>query len=91
MQGIDYWYTCMLLYWHTSNRMGVIMVKGENMAVYHICKDGQRRRLTPVYFRDVDPQTGKRHFVRSAWFCGHCGYGDFTPDKGGTDGKTAQG
>lgn len=47
--------------------------------VQHLCKDGEVRRLEPVYFREVDAETGKRRFVREAWFCGHCGYGDFTP------------
>jgi len=44
--------------------------------VKHKCKDGKERMLQPVYFREVDSQTGNRHFVRRAWYCGHCGYGD---------------
>jgi hypothetical protein len=40
----------------------------------HICKDGQVRRVEPVYFREVNDQ-GKLHFARRAWFYGHCGYG----------------
>ena len=53
------------------------MPKGDSQAKFHKCKDGQVRRLEPVYFRLVDEQTGNRRFVRQAWFCHHCGYGDF--------------
>lgn len=47
--------------------------------VEHQCTDGQVRRIEPVYFREVDPQTDKRHFVRKLWHCGHCGQGDWKP------------
>ena len=43
----------------------------------HTCADGLERRIEPVYFREVNEQTGTRHFVRRAWCCGHCGYGDW--------------
>jgi len=46
----------------------------------HTCKDGQVWRIEPVYFRESDPQTGKQHFVRKAWYCGRCGYGDWKPN-----------
>jgi hypothetical protein len=52
---------------------------GVRNIVEHQCGDGVTRRLEPVYFREVDNQTGKRHFVRRAWFCGCCGYGDWAP------------
>jgi len=42
----------------------------------HTCKDGQERRVEPVYMRDYD-SSGKRYFKRVAWFCGHCGYGSW--------------
>jgi len=53
------------------------MPKGDGNIVEHKCRDGETRRIEPVYFREVDPQTGKRHFVRRAWFCYRCGYGDW--------------
>ena len=52
------------------------MPKCDAKMVKHKCKDGKERMLQPVYFREVDPQTGNRHFVRRAWFCCHCGYGN---------------
>lgn len=52
---------------------------GIRRIVEHKCKDGQVRRIEPVYFRSVDEQTGKRVFKRQVWFCGHCGYGDWIP------------
>ena len=45
----------------------------------HRCEDFQIRQIEPVYFRSIDAQTGKRVFKRQAWFCGHCGYGDWRP------------
>lgn len=54
------------------------MVRGGiRRVVRHTCTDGEVRRIEPVYFREVDPQTDKRVFVRRAWFCAHCGYGDW--------------
>lgn len=47
---------------------------GAHNVKMHICKDGQVRRVEPVYFREVNDQ-GKLHFARRAWFYGHCGYG----------------
>ncbi len=54
------------------------MPKSDAKAVKHRCKDGKERTLLPVYFREIDPQTGNRHFIRRAWFCYHCGYGNGT-------------
>ena len=48
---------------------------GANNVKTHVCNDGQVREVRAVYFRDIDPQTGKRLFKRETWFCGHCGYG----------------
>jgi len=47
---------------------------GVRRIVTHMCRDGQERRVEPVYMRDYDDQ-GKRYFKRVTWFCGHCGYG----------------
>jgi hypothetical protein len=55
------------------------MSKPGSKAVKHTCKDGEVRHIEPVYFREVDPQTGKRRFLRRDWFCGHCGYGSRVP------------
>jgi hypothetical protein len=52
---------------------------GIRRIVQHKCKDGEIRRIEPVYFRDFNKFTGNRHFVRKAWFCGHCGFGDWQP------------
>jgi len=50
---------------------------GAHNLKFHLCKDDQvRRRIEPVYFREVNDQ-GNQHFVRRAWFCGHCGYGNW--------------
>jgi hypothetical protein len=53
----------------------------------HKCKDGEIRGIRAVYFRETDPETGKQRYIREAWFCGHCGYGDFTPFEGKNDGN----
>ena len=53
------------------------MPKSDAKAVKHLCEDGKVRVVEPVYYREIDSQTGKRHFVRRAWHCGHCGYGDW--------------
>lgn len=52
---------------------------GVRNIIRHKCNDGVVRRLEPVYFREVDDQTGKRRFVRRAWFCYNCGYGGWMP------------
>jgi hypothetical protein len=59
---------------------------GPRDIVKHLCKDGVIRGIRAVYFRGTDPQTGKQRYVREAWFCNHCGYGDFIPiEKKGRD------
>jgi hypothetical protein len=53
------------------------MPKGiANHLVYHRCKDGQLRRIQPVYFRLED-----RKFHREAWYCNVCKYGQWQPLK----------
>jgi len=57
------------------------MVKGGIRRISeHKCSDGATRRIEPVYFQETIPEKGRR-FVRRAWFCGHCGYGDWRPIK----------
>ena len=55
------------------------MSKSDSKAVKHTCKDVEVRHIDPVYFREVDDQTGKRHFVLKSPFCGRCGYGGWVP------------
>jgi hypothetical protein len=52
---------------------------GVRHIVQHKCNDGATRRIEPVYFREVDDQSGKRRFVRKSWFCYYCGYGGWMP------------
>jgi hypothetical protein len=55
------------------------MSKSDSKDVTHTSKDGQVRHVEPVYFRELVDQTGKRQFVRKAWYCCRCGYGSWAP------------
>jgi len=48
---------------------------GANNIRVHTCRDGQVRRVDPVYFRE-QTQPGKRNFKRMTWFCYMCRYSD---------------
>ena len=58
-------------------------IEGKGNTREHQCSDGKVRRVEPVYFREIGPQTGRRRFVRRAWFCGRCGYGDWPVTQAG--------
>jgi len=48
----------------------------------HTCRDGKTFEVHPVYFREINEETGSRVFVRRTWFCARCGYGVQPDDEG---------